>query len=170
MKMTWQFCGVRTSSFGLVMRDLLRLGPRLEIPVAFKSAFEDTARTSPRWGIRLVARGANTTRRSPSRGIRVSRVDCATFGGQVQSRASRHSNTMRAHRRTPRLLEKRDAELPCTSRRRNRSCADEPARSSGPGRLHRLSRRRRFTSLHCWVSARHTFRAALTSSSTSTPR
>src|SRR5258706_12620495 len=53
MKRSCEFCGVRTSSFGLDMLALLRLGPRHEAPFALKFAFEDTARISPRWGDRL---------------------------------------------------------------------------------------------------------------------
>src|SRR6201997_2976892 len=68
MKMICEFCGVRTSSFGLDMRDLLRLVPRLE-DVAVKSAFEDAARTSPRWVIR-----PKDGSKSPSRGMTVYQV------------------------------------------------------------------------------------------------
>src|SRR6266542_3061645 len=76
MKMICEFCGVSTSSFGLVMRDLLRLGrPRLVAPVALKFAFEDTARTSPRWVIRF-----SLQRRHP----RLSKtIACVTTAPQI---------------------------------------------------------------------------------------
>ncbi len=84
MKMICEFCGVRTSSFGLVMRDLLKLVPRLKVPVALKFAFDDAARTSPRWVIRLplqrhhsrrdAANPRGSAQRPPGRGIKICRA------------------------------------------------------------------------------------------------
>src|SRR5258705_13963100 len=54
MKMSCEFCGVRTSSFGLDMRDLLKLVPRLEVSVALKFAFEADRRNIPSMGDRPV--------------------------------------------------------------------------------------------------------------------
>src|ERR1700758_984843 len=105
MKMICEFCGVRTSSFGLDMRDLLRLVPRLE-DVALKSAFEDAARTSPRWVIR-----PKDGSRSPSRGMKVYQVSaqhspdaiyCANESGRAMALPSETEGVTWRRGRKPR--------------------------------------------------------------------
>src|SRR5258705_10830948 len=98
MKMSCEFCGVRTSSFGLDMRDLQKLVPRLEVPVALKFAFEADRRNIPSMGDTSPATTATSKaprRKSskvsatapPSRGIKVCRVSGQHSVSQVHDRS-----------------------------------------------------------------------------------
>src|SRR5258707_10888026 len=68
MKMTCEFCGVRTSSFGLAMGDLLTLVASTRAAVALKCASKALLDISPRWGTRCVDFGGATGAQRPANG------------------------------------------------------------------------------------------------------
>src|SRR5258708_7955904 len=64
MKMSCEFCGVRTSSFGLAIGNLLRLVATTRAAAALECASKVLLNISPQWGTQLWCFGGGTSAQS----------------------------------------------------------------------------------------------------------